>query len=69
MSNRLNLPQDLEALIEKREVEERRQAEECPRSEERRSGTDRREEETSTPQWTYIGAIGTTPPAKDRSIN
>jgi len=49
MPNRLNVPQDLDALIEKRDTEDRRQEQENSVSKERRSGTDRREEEADPP--------------------
>ncbi|NOZ40180.1 MAG: hypothetical protein GXP24_08140 [Planctomycetes bacterium] len=56
MPNRLNVPQDLDALIEKREIEERRQEQESSANKERRSGnkerrsgTDRRDEEKNSP--------------------
>ena len=48
MANRLNLPDDLSSLIEKREQKDRRQPENAadspPDGQERRSGTDRRSE-------------------------
>lgn len=49
MSNRLELPDDLASLIEKREQDDRRQANDGPpdATGERRTGADRRDEDPS----------------------